>query len=59
MEQDRLSAILWGITIETHRKLNQSLSLWVELFVDFIVFANKRRFYPFSCNFYSFGRFEN
>lgn len=21
---------------------------WVELFADFIVFANKRRFYPFS-----------
>ena len=22
---------------------------WVEPFADFIVFANKRRFYPFSC----------
>ena len=22
---------------------------WVELFADFVVFANKRRFYPFSC----------
>ena len=44
---------------KTHSRLMWCLLLWVELFADFIVFANKRRFYLFSCKVYSFVRFEN
>ena len=59
MEQDRFSAILWGVTTRIHRRLISCLVLWVQLFVDFIVFANKRLFCPFSCKLLGFVWFEN